>query len=111
MSVHTTALSAGTITAIGACGPGRSTNVGGGRNYVCFMGCCHIQERCRDKTKSRQEMFGLSLVCNNEKSIIDMYEPAGRQFLTFWLLEREDMATRAGSQVSQCVAILTRNGK
>ena len=34
MSAHTTALSAGTITGIGACGPGRSTNVGGGRNYV-----------------------------------------------------------------------------
>ena len=60
------------------------------------MGCCHIQERCHDKTKSRQEMFGLILVCNNKKSILDMYESAGRQELTFWLREREDMTTTAG---------------
>ena len=103
MSEHTIALAAGTITAIGACGPGRSTNVGGGRDYICFMGCCHIRERCHDNTERRQEMFGLILVCNYRKSKIDMHEPAGREDLIFWLLGRQDMITTAGEPgLSMC---------
>ena len=61
------------------------------------MGCCHIRESCHDKTKRRQEMFGLILVCNFRKSILDMYEPAGRRYLTSWrLLGKLDMVTKTG---------------